>query len=204
MYSGEWFGLARSRPRRALRPPLAVRVGRVVAPIAFFGVLASGVAVAIWPQPEYTAAVPAPAATPTQTPTTSASARVSRDEASRPPVKSSASAKAFRAKPSAKQKPPTFAPSRQGRSQERFADGDGHPVHDDGGQCPHRAKRRRQGDHRALRRQQGLDDQRRRAGMGGDPLRQAAPLGPQRVSVVQEAVHLHAVRHVQRHLLCTL
>jgi hypothetical protein len=111
MYSGEWFGLARSRPRRALRPPLAVRVGRVVAPIAFFGVLASGVAVAIWPQPEYTAAVPAPAVTPTQTPTTSASARVSRDEASRPPVKSSASAKAFRAKPSAKQKPPTFAPS---------------------------------------------------------------------------------------------
>ena len=66
---------------------------------------------AIWPQPEYTAAVPAPAATPTQTPTTSASARVSRDEASRPPVKSSASAKAVRAKPSAKQKPPTFAPS---------------------------------------------------------------------------------------------
>jgi Bacterial SH3 domain len=103
--------LARSRPRRALRPPLAVRVGRVVAPIAFTGILASGVAVAIWPQPEYTAAVPAPVATPTETPTGSASARTSRKEASRPPVKSAASAKAFRAKPSAKEKPPTFAPS---------------------------------------------------------------------------------------------
>jgi len=67
--------------------------------------------VAIWPQPEYTAAVPAPVATPTPTATGSASARTSRDEASRPAVKSSASAKAFRAKPSAKEKPPTFAPS---------------------------------------------------------------------------------------------
>ena len=66
---------------------------------------------AIWPQPEYTAAVPAPVATPTQTATARASARASRDEASRPAVKSSASAKAFRAKPSAKEKPPTFAPS---------------------------------------------------------------------------------------------
>jgi hypothetical protein len=82
-----------------------------VTPIAFIGVLATGVAVAIWPQPEYTAAVPAPVATPTQTATARASARVSRDEASRPAVNSSASAKAFRAKPSAKEKPPTFAPS---------------------------------------------------------------------------------------------
>ncbi len=82
-----------------------------MAPIAFIGVLASAVAVAIWPQPEYTAAVPAPVATPTQTATASASARTSRDEASRPAVKSSPSAKAFRAKPSTKEKPPTFAPS---------------------------------------------------------------------------------------------
>jgi hypothetical protein len=82
-----------------------------VAPIAFVGVLATGVAVAIWPQPEYTAAVPAPVATPTQTATASASARTSRDQASRPAVRSSPSAKAFRAKPSAKEKPPTFAPS---------------------------------------------------------------------------------------------
>lgn len=105
--------MARSRPRRALRPPLAVRVGRVVAPIAFTGVLASGIAVAIWPQPEYTAAVPAPAAaTPTPAGTTSASARASRDEASRPAVKSSASAKAFRGTPSAKEKQPTFQPSK--------------------------------------------------------------------------------------------
>jgi hypothetical protein len=111
MYSGEWFRLARSRPRRAARPPLAVRVGRVVAPVAFIGVLATAVAVAIWPQPEYTAAVPAPVATPTPTATATASPRTSRDEASRPAVKSSASAKAFRAKPSAKEKPPTFAPS---------------------------------------------------------------------------------------------
>ena len=66
---------------------------------------------AIWPQPEYTEAVPAPVATPTQTATARASARVSRDEASRPAVKSSPSARAFRAKPSAKEKPPTFAPS---------------------------------------------------------------------------------------------
>ena len=111
MYSGEWFRLARARPRRAVRPPLAVRVGRVVAPFAFIGVLATAVAVAIWPQPEYTAAVPAPVATPTPTATASASSRTSRDEASRPAVKSSASAKAFRAKPSTKEKPPTFAPS---------------------------------------------------------------------------------------------
>ena len=111
MYSGEWFGLARSRPRRAARPPLAVRVGRVVAPFAFIGVLATAVAVAIWPQPEYTAAVPAPVATPTPTATASASARTSRGAASRPAVKSSASVKAFRAKPSAKEKPPTLAPS---------------------------------------------------------------------------------------------
>ena len=111
MYSGEWFRLARARPRRAVRPPLAVRVGRVVAPVAFIGVVATAVAVAIWPQPEYTAAVPAPVATPAPTATGSPSARTSRDEASRPAVKSSASAKAFRAKPSAKEKPPTFAPS---------------------------------------------------------------------------------------------
>ena len=103
--------MARSRPRRAARPPLAVRAGRVVAPVAFIGVLATAVAVAIWPQPEYTAAVPAPVATPTPTATASASARTSRDAASRPAVKSSASVKAFRAKPSAKEKPPTFAPS---------------------------------------------------------------------------------------------
>src|ERR671910_1676676 len=110
---GSCFALARSRPRRALRPPLAVRVGRVVAPIAFTGVLASGIAVAIWPQPEYTAAVPAPAAaTPTPAGTTSASARTSRGEASRPAVKSSASAKAFRGTPSAKEKQPTFQPSK--------------------------------------------------------------------------------------------
>jgi hypothetical protein len=114
MYSGEWFRLARSRPRRAVRPPLAVRVGRVVAPVAFIGVLATAVAVAIWPQPEYTAAVPAPLATPTPTATDSASARTSRDEAFRPAVKSAASAKAFRAKPSAKEKPPTFAPGSPG------------------------------------------------------------------------------------------
>jgi Bacterial SH3 domain len=82
-----------------------------VAPVAFIGVVASAVAVAIWPQPEYTAAVPAPVATPTQTASASASARVSRGEPSRPAVKSSPSAKAFRAKPSAKEKPPTFAPS---------------------------------------------------------------------------------------------
>jgi Bacterial SH3 domain len=84
-----------------------------VAPIAFTGVLASGVAVAIWPQPEYTAAVPAPAvATPTPTAVVSASARTSRDEASRPAVKSFASAKAFKATPSAKEKQPTLQPSR--------------------------------------------------------------------------------------------
>src|SRR5918995_2183417 len=110
---GSWFALALARPRRALRPPLAVRVGRVVAPIAFTGVLASGIAVAIWPQPEYTAAVPAPAAaTPTPAGTTTASARTSRGEASRPAVKSSASAKAFRGTPSAKEKQPTFQPSK--------------------------------------------------------------------------------------------
>jgi hypothetical protein len=112
-YSGELLTLARSRPRRALRPPLAVRVGRVVAPIAFTGVLASGVAIAIWPQPEYTAAVPAPAvATPTPTGASSASARTSREEVSRPAVKGSASAKAFKATPSAKEKPPTFQASK--------------------------------------------------------------------------------------------
>lgn len=52
--------MARPRPRRALRPPLAVRVVRVVAPAAFIGVVGTAVAAASWPGEPAQIAYPAP------------------------------------------------------------------------------------------------------------------------------------------------
>jgi uncharacterized protein YraI len=72
--------MARSRPRRALRPPLPVRVLRVAVPAAVVGVVATGAVRVLWPLAQPTYAVPAPAvsasavAVPTQT-----ESRISRE-----------------------------------------------------------------------------------------------------------------------------
>jgi hypothetical protein len=78
------------------------------------GVLVSGVAMAIWPQPEFTTAVPAPAttSTPTSTPVASSgSPRMSGDVPSGSAPARSAAAKGFTKAPVVKQGQPTLQPS---------------------------------------------------------------------------------------------
>ena len=52
--------MARPRPRRALRPSIAVRVARLVVPVAFIGVVGTAVAAASWPGEPAQIAYPAP------------------------------------------------------------------------------------------------------------------------------------------------
>jgi Bacterial SH3 domain len=53
--------VARPRPRRAMRPPLAVRVARTAVPAALITALGAGVAVAVMPGDDAQIAYPAPA-----------------------------------------------------------------------------------------------------------------------------------------------
>ena len=53
--------MVRSRPRRALRPPVAVRIARVAVPITVVSLLGVGVAAAAWPGDQTQIAYPAPA-----------------------------------------------------------------------------------------------------------------------------------------------
>jgi uncharacterized protein YraI len=72
--------MTRPRPRRALRPPAAVRVLRVAIPVAVIGVIATAVTRVLLPvtQPSY--AVPAPSASTFSAPVpTETTSRLSRD-----------------------------------------------------------------------------------------------------------------------------
>jgi hypothetical protein len=87
----------------------------VAGPVALSGVLVSGLVAALWPQPEVTAAVPAPVAsssTPSVSASSSATPRTSRNEASRSALAGSATAKGFTKKPATKEGQPTLQPSR--------------------------------------------------------------------------------------------
>ena len=55
--------MSRPRPRRAMRPPLAVRVARMAIPTAVVTALGVGVAAAVMPGDDPQVAYPAPAST---------------------------------------------------------------------------------------------------------------------------------------------
>ena len=69
------------RPRRALRPTLAVRVARITVPALVVGTLATGVAVAAWPQQASLSAVPASTPTAAVPADRAVSERATRDQA---------------------------------------------------------------------------------------------------------------------------
>ena len=89
--------MARPRPRRAMRPPLAVRVLRIAAPAALVTALGVGVAGAVMPGDDVQVAYPAPPSTASDEPTHSATLRGRVQEISRhvvrAPVRSTAAPK---------------------------------------------------------------------------------------------------------------
>lgn len=85
--------MARQRPRRALRPPLAVRIGRIAVPAALVTLMSAGVAVAAWPESQSITALPAPVSSPSATSAASIAGtgrdqRVSRASGTRPELES--------------------------------------------------------------------------------------------------------------------
>lgn len=81
--------MARPRPRRAARPPLAIRIAKIATPIAVVAAGATGAGIALWPNPAELTAVPAtaPSTTPAASNLADLDSRVSRSNASdRPPL----------------------------------------------------------------------------------------------------------------------
>jgi hypothetical protein len=89
--------VARPRPRRAMRPPLAVRVLRIAVPAALVTALGVGVAGAVMPGDDVQVAYPAPPSTASDEPTPTATLRGRDEEISRhvvrAPIKSVAAPK---------------------------------------------------------------------------------------------------------------
>jgi uncharacterized protein YgiM (DUF1202 family) len=59
-------GVARYRPRRVARPPIALRAARLTVPAVVIGSLIAGVTATAWPQSDRLTAVPATSASPAQ------------------------------------------------------------------------------------------------------------------------------------------